>query len=70
LTKKDKPLNDYLRYSGLALQLIVLLLAGMALGRWLDRLWPSEQPWFTLLFTLLGLVSGLYQLLRDLLKKS
>lgn len=68
VSKTPKPLNDYLRYSGLGIQLIVLLLAGMWLGDWVDGKAATSKPWFTILFTLLGLGGGLYQLLRDLLK--
>jgi len=68
VSKTPKPLNDYLRYSGLGIQLIVLLLAGMWLGDWVDGKAANSKPWFTILFTLLGLGGGLYQLLRDLLK--
>ena len=68
MSKTPKPLNDYLRYSSLGIQLIVLLLAGMALGDWLDGKVGSSKPWFTILFTLLGLGGGLFQLFRDLFK--
>ena len=68
MSTSPKPFNDYIRYSGLGLQLIALLLAGMALGDWLDGKAGTSKPWFTILFTLVGLGGGLYQLLRDLLK--
>lgn len=68
MSKTPKPLNDYLRYSSLGIQLIVLLLAGMWLGDWIDEKVGTDKPWFTILFTLIGLGGGLYQLLRPLLK--
>jgi|JI81BgreenRNA_FD_contig_123_6815_length_5079_multi_5_in_0_out_2_3 F0F1-type ATP synthase assembly protein I len=63
-----RPIQDYIRYSGLAFQLIALLLVGMWLGGLADEALALETPWFTLLGVLLGLGAGLYQLLRDLLQ--
>ncbi len=63
-----RPIQDYIRYSGLAFQLIALLLVGMWLGGRVDEALAFETPWFTLLGVLLGLGAGLYQLLRDLLQ--
>lgn len=63
-----RPIQDYIRYSGLAFQLIALLLVGMWLGGLADEALAFETPWFTLLGVLLGLGAGLYQLLRDLLQ--
>jgi F0F1-type ATP synthase assembly protein I len=65
-----RPIQDYVRYSGLAFQLIALLLAGMWLGGLADKRLALETPWFTLLGVLLGLGAGLYQLLRDLTKSN
>lgn len=63
-----KPQIDYLRYSGLAFQLIVLILAGAWLGNYLDEQMQNQQPYCTAAFSLLGVMAGMYQLYRDLTK--
>lgn len=63
-----KPQVDYLRYSGLAFQLVVLILAGAWLGDWLDERLQTQQPYFTAALSLLGVLAGMYQLYRDLTK--
>lgn len=63
-----KPQVDYLRYSGLAFQLLVLILAGAWLGDWLDERMQTSQPFFTAVLSLTGVVAGMYQLYRDLTK--
>lgn len=63
-----KPQVDYLRYSGLAFQLIALILAGAWLGDWLDERMQNQTPYCTAAFSLLGVLAGMYQLYRDLTK--
>lgn len=63
-----KPQVDYLRYSSLAFQLLVLILAGAWLGDWLDERMQTSQPYFTAVLSLIGVVAGMYQLYRDLTK--
>ncbi|MBA4304360.1 MAG: hypothetical protein C0424_09070 [Sphingobacteriaceae bacterium] len=63
-----KPQVDYLRYSGLAFQLVALILAGAWLGDWLDGRMQTEHPYWTAAFSLLGVLAGMYQLYRDLTK--
>jgi F0F1-type ATP synthase assembly protein I len=65
---QKKPQIDYLRYSGLAFQLVVLILAGAWLGDWLDGRFGTQQPYWTAAFSLLGVLIGMYQLYRDLTK--
>lgn len=63
-----KPQVDYLRYSGLAFQLIVLISAGAWLGDSLDERMQTQQPYWTAAFSLVGVLAGMYQLYRDLTK--
>ncbi len=64
-----KPQVDYLRYSGLAFQLIVLILAGAWLGSYLDERMQNQHPYWTAGLSLLGVMAGMYQLYRDLTKE-
>lgn len=51
----------------MAFQIAIALAAGAWLGNWLDRSAQTPKPYFTALFTLLGLFAGLYLSLKDLI---
>jgi len=54
-----------LRYAGLGIQLAVTILAGVLLGRWVDRRVGTDGI-FTILGALLGFGATLYSLIREL----
>lgn len=53
--------------SSLGLILPSSIAIGLFFGYWLDR-WLGTHPWFLIIFTVLGVVSGLLSLLRALKK--
>ena len=53
--------------TSLVLMLPSSIAVGLFLGYFLDKLFGT-QPWLLLLFTVLGVVSGFYSLLRGLSK--
>lgn len=60
--------SDYARYSGIAIQMIAILLIGAYAGRWLDAHFATATPYFTIGVTLLAIALALYIPLRGLLK--
>ena len=77
MKKKPKPkkpksnrstLNNYARYSGLAFQMIAIILVGVFGGIKLDELVKWEFPVFTLVLTLLAVVGSMYYAIRDLIR--
>ena len=58
-----------LRYAGLGIQLAVTILAGVLLGRWVDRKVGTDGI-FTILGGLLGFGATLYSLIRELSQAS
>ena len=60
--------RGYAEYSGLAIQMIVILLLGVYAGKWLDGHFATETPWFTIVGSLLAIVLALYIPLRRLLR--
>ena len=50
--KKPKKLLNYAKYSGMGLQMAVIMLAGVMGGRYLDRFFTTSFPVFTLILTL------------------
>ncbi len=59
---------DYKKIAGLSSLVLMLpssIAVGLFLGYFLDKLFGT-QPWLLLVFTLLGVISGFYSLLRGL----
>lgn len=67
--KKKKALNAYARYSSIAIQMLVIILAGVFGGRELDRWLEWGFPVFTLLMTILAVLLAIYTVIKDLLRK-
>lgn len=59
--------NVYLKYSGMAFQMGIIILIGALLGRKLDAHFHSPKPWFTVALSLLAIFAALYTTLKDLL---
>lgn len=53
-----------MKYSGMAVQMIGILLVFAFAGQYLDK-WLGTDPWLTLVLTLLGVASALYVALKD-----
>jgi hypothetical protein len=69
LSGKVPSSNSYLKYSGLAVQLFVLLFAGAWLGRKLDEWLHTPDPYFTILLILLFAGAFFYRLVKELSRK-
>ena len=67
--KKKKALNNYARYSSIAFQMLLIILAGVFGGRELDRWLELQFPVFTLILTILAVVLSIYFVIKDLLRK-
>jgi len=65
---KDKgdQLRDYAKYSGMAIQMGLIILVGTFLGKKLDAYFNLERPYLTVLFALLSIFAALYLSLKDL----
>ena len=66
----QKPVNTYLRYSGIGFQLAATIGVGALIGYELDKHLKTSKPWFTVGFSILFLVAAFYLAFRDLLKKN
>lgn len=64
---KNKSVNKYLQLTGIAFQMMAIMLIFIWLGRKADENWNTSQTnYFTLLGTLVGLGVSLYLILRQL----
>ncbi|MCK5814856.1 MAG: AtpZ/AtpI family protein [Flavobacteriaceae bacterium] len=57
--QKKSP-NKYVQLTGIAFQMGATIYLAVYLGKKLDIMYPNEKKWFTLGFTLIGLVIALY----------
>ncbi|WP_230679941.1 AtpZ/AtpI family protein [Pontibacter rufus] len=67
--KRDDNIKPYLRYSGLAFQMIgVMVLAALA-GMKLDDYFHTRNPWFTIVLLLVAVVASMVLVILSLNKK-
>lgn len=59
-----KATRNWMKYSGMAVQMIGILLAFVFAGKYLDE-WLGTDPWLILVMSLLGIGSALYVSLKD-----
>lgn len=62
-------INSYLKYSGLGLQLLLVILVSGWIGYKIDKLLSFKFPVFMLLLGFAGFAGTLYQLYRKLKKE-
>lgn len=65
--KKDK-LNSYAKYSGLAIQMGVIIFLGVFGGKYLDSYLELKNPWGTIILSLLGVFISLYIVIKEVIK--
>lgn len=65
---KKKPLN-YLQYSGIAFQIIGIMLLGVFGGKKLDNYFQTSSPYFTLALSILAVFMSLYFIIKEVIKK-
>jgi len=66
---KDSQLKPYLKYSGLAFQMIAIMGVAAWGGRKLDAHFQNETPWWTLGLLLLAVAAAMYSVIVSLTKK-
>ncbi len=64
--QKNKPLNQYLNYSALGLQIVIFIWGGATLGNWLDEKYPSDKKWFTLALVLISVTIAMIYTVKRL----
>jgi ATP synthase protein I len=64
----EKGLHSFGKYSGMAFQMIAIILATTWGGIELDKLTKSDFPLFTIILSLLGVFAAMYTVIKDFLK--
>ncbi len=66
--KQPKPLNAYAKYSGLAVQMAVVIGGGSYGGVKLDEYYQNQTPIFTIILSLVSIAIAMYLVLKDFIK--
>ena len=68
-SKKKKPLNAYIKYSSLTIQIAIIIVAGSLFGSYLDEKKPISIPIYTIIFSLTAIFFALYYVLKKINNK-
>jgi F0F1-type ATP synthase assembly protein I len=64
----NKGIRDFARYSGIAFQMIGIILVTTWGGIKLDKLTGFDKPVFTIILSLLGVFAAIYTAVKDFIK--
>ncbi len=65
---KTKNVNNFLKFSGLGMQMGLTIAIFAAIGHWLDIKTNTPQPYWTAGFSLFGVFGSIFSLIRQLPK--
>jgi ATP synthase protein I len=65
---KKRQLNSYARYSGMGLQMLVIIMVGVFGGYKLDQ-WLHTGPLLIIILSLFSVIISIYSVTRGLLRK-
>lgn len=60
--------NNYIRFSGIGIQMGIIITAGALGGQWLDGKQGNEFPTWTLVLTLFAISTSLYIIIKEVIK--
>ena len=66
--ENENSAKNYIKFSGIALQMGATIFLMAYLGKWLDERYPADKKWFTMFLTILGVSISLYNVIRQLNK--
>jgi F0F1-type ATP synthase assembly protein I len=66
--KKPKPLKNYVKFSGMAVQMGVTIALGAWGGSTLDEMFDMKTPLYTIVLSLLAIGLSMYLVIRDVIK--
>jgi len=66
--KDDNGVRKWMIFSGIAMQMGVIIALGTFLGIYLDKKWPNDYSAFTIICSLAGVFLSLYSVIKQLQK--
>lgn len=67
--KKKPPLNNFIRYSNIGIQMLVIILAGVFGGYKIDIWMENKFPIFLISLSTIAVAAAIYTAVKDFLKK-
>ena len=67
--QKNKGVNNIARYTGMAFQMLGIILVTTWGGMKLDKLTGWKTPVFTIVLSLFGVFAAIYVVIKDVIKK-
>ena len=67
--RKTEGVNQYLKFSGMGMQMAITIGLFAWLGTFLDKKFQTDQPLWTAGLSLLGVFAGLFLMLKQLPKR-
>lgn len=67
MMKEKKKTNLFARFSSAGIQMALLIIVGALGGQYLDDKSGNENPIYTIIFSLLAVVIGLYLIIKEVL---
>jgi len=68
LNKKKKQLHNYAKYTGIGIQMLVIIGAGVFGGYYLDTWLGNKFPIFLIILSLLAVGIAIYYAIKDFIK--
>lgn len=68
--KKKDQLNNYARFSSLAIQMVGIIAVGTFIGVKLDERYPNDKNWFTLACSLFSVIAAIIYVIRRIIATS
>ena len=68
--KPKKPLNQFVRFSGIAMQMGLTIYLGSLLGKWLDNTCTNDHELYTKICTLFAVFTAMFSVIRQVSKLS
>jgi F0F1-type ATP synthase assembly protein I len=65
---ENSGLSSYAKYTGLGLQMVIIILITVWGGIKLDELFLMETPVFTIILSLLGVAAAIYTAIKDFIR--
>ncbi len=65
MSKDLKPVNNYLRFTSVGIQMGAVIGLSVWLGTWLDAKYHVNGSWWTLGLSLFGVFAGLYLVIKE-----
>lgn len=66
---RQNQVKPYLKYSGLAFQMIGILVVAAWGGMKLDEKMGNKNPWYTIIFMLVAVMASMFMVIRSVTRK-